>query len=70
IKDNKKCFIQVSYLMTNETTIKREFGAYDKITDASPKYVLSLDRINLSNNGIEHVNIVDFLMHKVNLHLT
>ena len=56
--------------MTNETTIKREFGAYDKITDASPKYVLSLDRINLSNNGIEHVNIVDFLMHKVNLHLT
>lgn len=70
IKDNKKCFIQVSYLMTNETTIKREFGAYDKITDASPKYVLSLDRINLSNNGIEHVNIVDFLMHKVSLHLT
>lgn len=70
IKDNKKCFIQVSYLMTNETTIKREFGAYDKITDASPKYVLSLDRINLSNNGIEHVNIVVFLMHKVNLHLT
>jgi len=70
IKDNKKCFIQVSYLMTNETTIKREFGAYDKITDASPKYVLSLDRIKLSNNGIEHVNIVDFLMHKVNLHLT
>lgn len=70
IKDNKKCFIQVSYLMPNETTIKREFGAYDKITDASPKYVLSLDRINLSNNGIEHVNIVDFLMHKVNLHLT
>lgn len=70
IKDNKKCFIQVSYLMTNETTIKREFGAYDKITDASPKYVLSLDRINLSNNGIEHINIVDFLMHKVSLHLS
>lgn len=70
IKDNKKCFIQVSYLMTNETTIKREFGAYDKITDASPKYVLSLDRINMSHDGIEHINIVDFLMHKVSLHLT
>ena len=70
IKDNKKCFIQVSYLMTNETTIKREFGAYDKITDASPKYVLSLDRINMSHDGIEHINIVDFLMHKVSLHLS
>ena len=70
IKDNKKCFIQVSYLMTTESTIKREFGAYDKITDASPKYVLSLDRINMTHDGIEHLNIVDFLMHKVELHLT
>lgn len=70
IKDNKKCFIQVSYLLSNEETIKREFGAYEKITDASPKYVLSLDRIDLSHNGIEHLNIVDFLLHKVTLHLS
>ena len=70
IKGNKKCFIQVSYLMSGESTIKREFGAYDKITDASPKYVLSLDRINMTHDGIEHLNIVDFLMHKVGLHLT
>lgn len=70
IKDNKKCFIQVSYLLSNEETIKREFGAYEKIIDASPKYVLSLDRIDLSHNGIEHLNIVDFLLHKVTLHLS
>ena len=70
IKDNKKCFIQVAYLLSSENTIKREFGAYDKITDASPKYVLSLDRIDLSHDGIEHLNIVDFLLHKVSLHLS
>lgn len=70
IKNNKKCFIQVAYLITSEETIKREFGAYDKITDASPKYVLSLDRIDLSHDGIEHMNIVDFLLHKVSLHLS
>ena len=70
IKNNKKCFIQVAYLLTSEETIKREFGAYDKITDASPKYVLSLDRIDLSHDGIEHMNIVDFLLHKVSLHLS
>ena len=70
IKDNKKCFIQVAYLLFSENTIKREFGAYDKITDASPKYVLSLDRIDLSHDGIEHLNIVDFLLHKVSLHLS
>lgn len=70
VKDNKKCFIQVAYLLSNAETIKREFGAYDKITDASPKYVLSLDRIDLSHDGIEHLNIVDFLLHKVSLHLS
>ena len=70
IKDNKKCFIQVAYLLSSENTIKREFDAYDKITDASPKYVLSLDKIDLSHDGIEHLNIVDFLLHKVSLHLS
>ena len=70
VKNNKKCFIQVAYLLSSEETIKREFGAYDKIKDASPKYVLSLDKIDLSHDGIEHLNIVDFLLHKVSLHLS
>ena len=70
VKDNKKCFIQVAYLLSSEETIKREFGAYDKITDASPKYVLSLDKMDLSHDGIEHLNIIDFLLHKVSLHLS
>ncbi|MBO4827918.1 MULTISPECIES: ATP-binding protein [Fibrobacter] len=70
IKGNKKCFIQVAYLLASEKTIKREFGAFDKISDASPKYVLSLDRVDLGHDGIEHLNIVDFLLHKVDLHLS
>ena len=70
IKDGKKCFIQVSYLMTNEETIRREFGAYSMITDASPKYVLSLDKMDLSHDGIVHVNIIDFLLGRIDLMLT
>ena len=70
IKDGKKCFIQVSYLLASAETIKREFGAYDKITDASPKYVLSLDKIDMSQNGIIHLNIIDFLLQKKDLILT
>jgi len=70
IKDGKKCFIQVSYLLASAETIKREFGAYDKITDASPKYVLSLDKIDMSQNGIVHMNILDFLLHEKDLMLT
>ncbi len=70
IRNGKKCFIQVSYLMTSPSTIEREFGAFAPITDASPKYVLSLDRIDLSRDGIAHINIVDFLLHRQTLALT
>ena len=70
VRENKKCFIQVAYLLASEETIKREFGAFSRITDASPKYVLSLDRMDLSHDGIEHLNIVDFLLHKASPHLS
>lgn len=70
IKDGKKCFVQVSYLLASADTVRREFGAYDKITDASPKYVLSLDRLDMSQNGIIHMNIIDFLLRKKDLILT
>lgn len=70
IRNGKKCFIQVSYLMPSQSTIDREFGAFSPITDASPKYVLSLDKVDLSRNGIAHINIVDFLLHRQFLALT
>lgn len=70
IREGKKCFIQVSYLMSTQQTIDREFGAFSPITDASPKYVLSLDKLDLSRNGIGHVNLIDWLLHKVDLSLT
>ena len=67
IKDGKKCFIQVAYLLASKETIQREFGAYTPITDASPKYVMSLDRIDMSRDGIVHLNIIDFLLRKKDL---
>ncbi len=70
IDGNKKCFIQVSYLLSSEETIKREFEAFRPIKDASPKYVLSLDKIDLSHDGITHINIEDFLLHKTDLFLS
>ncbi len=70
IRNGKKCFIQVAYLLINEETVKREFGAYHKITDASPKYVMSLDKIDMSHDGIIHLNIIDFLLRRKELILT
>lgn len=67
IDGKKKCFIQVTYYLQGKETIKREFGAFSPISDASPKYVLSLDRFDYSRDGIAHVNIVDFLLGKYDL---
>lgn len=70
IKGNKKCFIQVAYLLASQTTIDREFDAFSPISDASPKYVLSLDKMDMSRNGIAHINIIDFLLGKKDIYLT
>ena len=62
-KDGNIKYIQVAYEMAgNENTIEREFGAYNSIQDNYPKYVISLDKINLSRDGIIHLNLIDFLM--------
>lgn len=65
IKGRKKCFIQVAYYLASKETIEREFGAFRPIRDAAPKYVLSLDRLDFSRDGIAHLNIVDFLLGNV-----
>ena len=61
-KHGEKLYVQVTYLLASEDTIKREFGAYDTIRDNFPKYVVSFDEFDMSRNGIKHQNIRDFLL--------
>lgn len=61
-KRSEKLYIQVTYLLASEDTIRREFGAYDVIRDNYPKYVVSMDELDLSRDGIKHRNIRDFLL--------
>lgn len=63
-KDNNIKYIQVSYLLADENVIAREFNAFDEIEDHYPKYVITLDKINFSRNGVTHINIIDFLMNE------
>jgi len=49
-------------LEENYSAIDREFRAYNAINDNYPKYVISLDKVNLSRDGIVHLNVIDFLM--------
>ncbi len=61
-KDKDKFYVQVCYLLADENTIKREFGVYDNISDNYRKYVISMDKFDLSENGIIHMNIIDFIL--------
>jgi predicted AAA+ superfamily ATPase len=56
-----KCYIQAAYLLSDESVVKREFGAYDATHDAYPKYVVSMDPITASRDGVEHLSLLDFL---------
>lgn len=61
-KHGEKLYVQLAYLLASEETVRREFGAYDDIRDNYPKYVVSMDEIDMSRNGIKHKNICDFLL--------
>ena len=46
----------------DEPVIEREFGAFKEVGDNFPKYVLSMDRMDFSREGIIHKNVIDFLL--------
>lgn len=60
-KQEQKIYIQVAYLLAAPETIQREFGVYDYVRDNFPKYVVTMDEIDMSQNGIKHKNIREFL---------
>lgn len=55
-------YIQACYDLSNIDTRNREFNAFNNINDNYPKYVISKDDEDYSQNGIKHLNIFDFLM--------
>lgn len=59
---NYKEYYQVAYLLASEETVQREFGAFRGIDDNFPKFVLSLDELDFSRDGYQHLNIRDFLL--------
>ena len=61
-KTNVKEYFQVAYFLTDEKVIEREFGAFKEIKDNYPKYVLSMDKFDFSQDGIIHKNIINWLM--------
>ena len=58
----EKIYIQVAYILADDSVIEREFGAFKNIDDNYPKYVLTMDKFDFSQNGIIHKNVIDWLL--------
>lgn len=57
-------YIQVADYLSSDEVVEREFGAYKNVADNFPKYVITMDKINYSRDGIIHKNIIDWLLEK------
>lgn len=55
-------YYQVALSVTDENTFDRELSSLRAVRDNFPKYLITLDTIDFSKEGIIHKNLVDFLL--------
>lgn len=60
--DGNREYYQVAYTVNDEKTLKRELSSLEKIKDSYPKYLLTTDFDNVNYNGIQKINILDWLL--------
>lgn len=60
--NNEREYYQVAYTVNDEKTFKREISAFRNIKDNYPKYLLTLDFDNTNIEGIQKLNVVDWLL--------
>lgn len=58
-------YVQVSYTINeSKSTEDREYVPLEKIKDNYPKYVMTTDFLSQNRNGINHVNLMEFIANK------
>ncbi len=60
-KDGSRMYIQVARSILDEATAEREFRPLMLVNDNYPKYIMTLDTIDLSRSGIRHLSAERFL---------
>ncbi len=55
-------YYQVAFTLNDEKTYKRELSSFKNINDNYPKYLLTLDFDNVNIEGIQKMNIIDWLL--------
>ena len=64
VKGSNKLYYQVAASVLDPATYEREITPLKKVTDHYPKVILSMDELPMGEDGINQVNIVDFLLQK------
>jgi hypothetical protein len=54
-------YVQVAMTIMDDRTQEREYKPFAHIRDNYPKYLFTLDQLLQSQNGINHVNMVEFI---------
>ena len=57
-----RSYYQVAYTANDEKTLKREISSLQKIHDSYPKYLLTLDYDTSNIEGIQRLNVIDWLL--------
>lgn len=55
-------YYQVAYTVNDENTLKRELSSLREIKDSYPKYLLTMDFDNANIDGIQKINVIDWLL--------
>lgn len=60
-------YIQVSKDISNKDTEEREYKPFYMIKDLYPRYLFTMDMLLQKRDGVNHLNIVDFIYNNKNL---
>jgi predicted AAA+ superfamily ATPase len=55
-------YYQVSWKLSDDSTIDREFSSLEKIKDNYPKFLLTTDSFTINRGGIIHLSVFNWLL--------
>ena len=61
-KNADRIYYQVSLSILDPNTYLREITPLKKINDNYPKYIITMDELPMSEEGIKQINVIDFLL--------
>jgi predicted AAA+ superfamily ATPase len=60
--DGTRAYYQEAYTANDEKTLKREISSLRSVRDSYPKYLLTLDYDTSNIDGIQRLNVIDWLL--------